>query len=354
MEERIPHSMSDLTLTAANFITLMFERTDEDGVLYIPGWHYSRPGWESDAPGSTDENDSYRCKIDWNLAKYEKVKEKFEKFYLALKEIAKFYDELFEDGTNPDEILGNEDLSKVWNLYLKPFDIGDFDQDKFDEIYDKLDAIAWVKQIAAKIANGQKLEDFEKEALADYVDITVTEEELTYRQKYLNHLHKQAELRLGDNICAYDITLRAWRLCKLFSLGAPQIIINNEGHQLAAAFVLHEYGISRELVDNTVRLRLEQMELMTDEELDELCRPQKANTRKSLAPLFVFEVLSKYSDSKTHLRQNDILKKLSEYPYEISLERKALSRIIHNLTDSPQYAVFQDKSGVWVEQEKKG
>ena len=45
---------------------------------------------------------------------------------------------------------------------------------------------------------------------------------------------------------------------------------------------------------------------------------------------------------------------ISEYPYEISLERKALSRIIHNLTDSPQYAVFQDKSGVWVEQEKKG
>ena len=93
------------------------------------------------------------------------------------------------------------------------------------------------------------------------------------------------------------------------------------------------------------------MELMTEEELDELYRPQKANTRKSLAPLFVYEILSKHSNSKTHLRQNDILKKLSEYPYEISLERKALSRIIHNLTDSPHYAVFQDKSGVWVDKE---
>ena len=155
-------------------------------------------------------------------------------------------------------------------------------------------------------------------------------------------------------ICAYDVILRAWRLCKLFALNAPKIIINNEGQQLAAAFVLHECGVSRELVDNTVRLRLEQMELMSEEELDELCRPQKANTRKSLAPLFVFEILTKHSDSKTHLRQNDILKKLSEYPYEISLERKALSRIIHNLIDSPGFAVFQDKSGVWVEQEKAG
>ena len=353
MEEKIV-SMDDANLTPADFITLMFERTDEDGVLYIPGWHYSRPGWQFEASGSTDENDSYRCKIDWNLEKYEKVKAKFEKLYLAIKEISKFYDKPFEDDKNLDEVLENAELSEIWNLYLKPFDTGEFDHDKVDEIYDKLETIAWVKQIAARIANGQKIEDFEKEVLIDYVDVTVTEEELAYRQKYLNHLHKQAELRLGDNICAYDVALRAWRLCKLFALGAPQIVINNEGHQLAAAFVLHEYGVSREIVDNAVRLRLEQMELMSEEELDDLCRPQKSNTRKSLAPLFVFEILSKYSNSKTHLRQNDILKKLSEYPYEISLERKALSRIIHNLTDSPQYAVFQDKSGVWVEQENKG
>ena len=76
MEEKIV-SMDDADLTPADFITLMFERTDEDGVLYITGWHYSRPGWQFEASGSTDENDSYRCKIDWNLEKYEKVKAKF-------------------------------------------------------------------------------------------------------------------------------------------------------------------------------------------------------------------------------------------------------------------------------------
>ena len=61
MVEKIINSMDDINLTPTDFITLMFERTDEDGVLYIPGWLYSRPGWESDAPGSTDENDSFRC-----------------------------------------------------------------------------------------------------------------------------------------------------------------------------------------------------------------------------------------------------------------------------------------------------
>ena len=73
MEQKIIDSMRDFEQHPAEFITLMFERTDEDGILYIPGWHYNRPGWEWDAPGSTEENDSYRCKIDWNLEKHEKV-----------------------------------------------------------------------------------------------------------------------------------------------------------------------------------------------------------------------------------------------------------------------------------------
>ena len=73
MKENIVDSMSESSLTPAEFITLMFERTDEDGILYIPGWHYDGPGWEHNAPGSTDENDSYRCRVDWNLAKYKNV-----------------------------------------------------------------------------------------------------------------------------------------------------------------------------------------------------------------------------------------------------------------------------------------
>ena len=351
MEEKIIDSMSETNLTPADFITLMFERTDEDGILYIPGWGYMRPGWECNAPGSTDIDNSYRCKIDWNVDKLEKILKKFESVYSSIKEIAKFYDELVTEPEKAEEILKDETLLDVWNTYLADLDIGDFDSEKFHEIYEKLDAIAEVKSIAEKITKGEKLESFEKETLSEYIDITVSEEEINYRQSYLKHLHKQAELRLGKNICAYDILLRAWRLWRLFSLGAPEIIIYNEGRQLAAAIVLHEYGISREGVDNNIRLRLERMELMSDEELDELYRPQKTNTRKSMAPLFVYEILRNKSNSKTHLRQQDIMKELEKYPYEISLERKAVSRIIHNLIDTAQYAVFSDKTGVWVEQE---
>ena len=105
-------------------------------------------------------------------------------------------------------------------------------------------------------------------------------------------------------------------------------------------------------VDNTYRLQIERYELMSDEELDNLFRPKKTNSRKSMAPLFVYLILKEHSSSEKHLRQQDILKILEGYPCEVPLERKALSRIIHNITDS-QLSVFSDKTGTWLEQEEK-
>ena len=350
MEEKVIDSMSETALTPTDFITLMFERTDEDGLLYIPGWHYDGPGWMENVLGSTDENDSYRCRVDWNIAKYEKFLKKFDNHFLALQQIAEI--ERAADKENKTFELDSE-LYDFWNTYLKPFDTGDIDKEKIADIDDRLDTIEWVKTIASNVAKGNFVEDFEKQVLSDFIDVKVADDEIDYRNKYHDAVVKDSEKRIGSNICAYDVIIRSMRLCRLFVLKAPQSVIYNEARQLAAAMLLHDYGASKELVDNTVRLRLEQMELMSEEELDELYRPQKANTRKSLAPLFVFEILSKYSNSKNHLRQNDILKKLNEYPYEISLERKALSRIIHNLTDSLQYAVYQDRTGVWIDQEKR-
>ena len=105
MEEKIIDSMSETNLTPTDFITLMFERTDEDGILYIPGWGYMRPGWECNTPFSTDIDNSYRCKIDWNVNKLERILEKFERVYSSIKEIAKFYDELVSEPDKAEEIL---------------------------------------------------------------------------------------------------------------------------------------------------------------------------------------------------------------------------------------------------------
>ena len=88
-------------------------------------------------------------------------------------------------------------------------------------------------------------------------------------------------------------------------------------------------------------------EELTDEEIDEFYRPQKMNSRKSLAPLFVYLILQKYSNTTHPLSQKDILAHLEEDPFEITIERKALSRIIHNLCDSDLHIQSEPKVGTW-------
>lgn len=71
---------------------------------------------------------------------------------------------------------------------------------------------------------------------------------------------------------------------------------------------------------------------MTDEEIDEYYRPKKTNSRKSLVPLFIMEILEKYTDEKKRFRTEDIRRKLEE-EYEIIIERKALEKHINTLVD---------------------
>ena len=56
---------------------------------------------------------------------------------------------------------------------------------------------------------------------------------------------------------------------------------------------------------------------MTDEEIDEFYRPKKTNSRKSLAPLFIYLILKDESSSDKHLSHNDIAKKLSIHEFRV-------------------------------------
>lgn len=350
MEEEIYDSMNDYNLDPSDFITLMFERTDEDGILYLPGWHYDWPGWMSGATGSTDENDSYRCLVDWNLSKYEKLLKQFDELYTAIQKIAPYWEDLEEcfELEDMEKVLKDKSLVKVWQKYIQRLRIDNFDFERLRNIDERWETEERVKVIARDIVDGKPLEEFEKNILMEDVDTKVSEQDKKYYNNYIEALRKSAEERLGKGLCAYDLFYRSRRLCRFLNLGAPEILTKHEARTLAAAMLLHQHGISRGVVDNRIRIRLEMLEMMSDEELDELYRPRKMNGRKSLAPLFVYEILSQKSNSKKHLRQQDILKELEKYPYEISLERKAVGRIIRNLVDS-QYGIYSDKTGVWME-----
>lgn len=88
---------------------------------------------------------------------------------------------------------------------------------------------------------------------------------------------------------------------------------------------------------------------MSDEELDELYRPKKMNSRKALLPLFVYQVLTQETNCDKHYTQNDIIRALSGFPYEISIERKALSRTLHALCDSGIGIQSNPKMGSWYD-----
>ena len=47
---------------------------------------------------------------------------------------------------------------------------------------------------------------------------------------------------LGGNRFAYDVHMHALRLCKLMSLGAPEIVIQNEARALIACMALKDYA----------------------------------------------------------------------------------------------------------------
>ena len=88
---------------------------------------------------------------------------------------------------------------------------------------------------------------------------------------------------------------------------------------------------------------------MTEDEIDDLYRPQCTNSRKSMSPLFVYLILKKHTNWDRHFTQKQILDKL-EREYGVKIERKALSRILHQLSDEDIQIVTSERQGVWFDQ----
>lgn len=333
----------DDDISPEEYIELMFDRTDENGILFIPRWYY----------GDFYEPEySYRCRLTWNLHDFEKVTDEFKALYSDLVMIAEKYNELGEDIEKNKAKLGSDRLFHVWHTFIRAFETSDFNLQKIVEISNKIDAINHVKIISQSIADGGNISDNDKFFLKEHLYLSISKEEKKIYDKYYEEVFKDAERRVGSNMCAHAFVVGAMRVCRLMNLGAPEAVIRNEARILSAAMVIHKYGISIESVNSGIRLKLERIENMTDEELDKCSRPMKTNSRKSLAPLFVYLILQRHTNTKNHLHQQEILKLLKEYPYEITIERKALSRIIHNLSDS-QLCVYSDQSGTWMDEDSE-
>ena len=238
-------------LSPAEAIAEMFELTDESGVLYtaIP------PTYEME----DDEDHIYRCVMDWNEEDRDSITAEFEKLYSDIEQIATMYREAKKacpDGDYPEPEL-TEEQEAVKNTYLTEFGDYGIDHDEILEIQDKLNSIAYAETVAEDLAKGLTFTEEEMDLYNDCKKVTVSEEEMALYGRYKEMVYAESRSRVGDNIAAYDVVIRALRLGTVIRIDAPKRIIENEARCLAQAMVIHAYGKSWDEVDDNGTIKMQ-------------------------------------------------------------------------------------------------
>ena len=76
-------------------------------------------------------------------------------------------------------------------------------------------------------------------------------------------------LKEAKRPATYDVAIRSVRLCMLYTMRAPMLIINNEAQLLAQALVISRYAVSMEKFDPTTKAALELMRLLHEQAQDQ-------------------------------------------------------------------------------------
>lgn len=132
------------------------------------------PGWLYDNCNCKSEEHYYVCRMTWNKSDCEKAVTDYEDLYQTIIEIAAKHDDLKPTLEENKELLSANQL-EVWNIYIRGL-------------------------------NGYK------------------------------HIRSEAQKRVGSNIAAYNVVIRALRVYLLITVGAPKIILNNETNLLAQGY----------------------------------------------------------------------------------------------------------------------
>ena len=191
-------------LASIDYVTSLFAATGRDGALHMP----KNFGTDEERD---DEFDIF--KMSWSRDDLNLLLSEFQELYAGLSEIAKVYDKLDNNPELVRDALDNPVLFDIWHLYLqRPQWYGEEER---------------MLDVALK-----------KEAQAE--ELSAEEERLL--EKYRGEELRVSVKNLGGNRFAYDVHMHALRLCKLMSLGAPEIVIQNEARALIACMALKDYA----------------------------------------------------------------------------------------------------------------
>ena len=208
-------------LTPQGFIRRIFAET-ENGKVSV--------GYENPYNYFADEEKTL-C-LNWTEKDVDTVIQRYNLLTCALARIARVHDQL-DDEENRKKILSESDL-EIWNTYVRPYEPM---QVNWDELYpippckpDELLPLIYSIH--------------ERSQLGDIIE----EEEKLWNQ-YCKWNEEQSQKRIPFNRrSAADMIERAMRYERFISLGAPEIVVTEEGRCLAEEMVLYYFGKEEPLV----------------------------------------------------------------------------------------------------------
>lgn len=314
-------------LDYGEFLQTMFERIDENGLVYIPG---------QQSPERDDRDKTYRLRI---------IPEKFDP--------QKMHGEITAliAGIEREARYGLNGL--IYEKYIKPFDAAGFNAEKIAAISEKVNITQNNRRLTGAISRGKMLSQKAADYLKQNIGVTLSVEEYELYGAYIQNLCAQSEKRLGaKGRFALMLIYKTQQYYAMLKNGAEEKSLRETRRNIAADYVIAFAAADLKAISNTLINRYEKImrwsELEDEDSLDEYFKLKKTNSSKSLAPLLVYFIIRDFTDSVFHLRQQDILD-LLELRYGLTLERKALGRIVHALEDM-RLNIYTDRAnGIWME-----
>ena len=187
--------------TPQEYILKLFEET-KDGKLTINYYPI------------LDQQYSLTYDMNWLRHDAENLLKRYNDLTNALERIGKLNEEL-KNEDDCKRLLAAEDF-EIWHAYIRPFEPFEVDLDVITELYFRREA--------------DTLDDEENELLERHHEWFVA----------------NSQQRLpSDNCCPAKMINRAQRYEKLIELGAPNIVIEEEGRSLAEEMVLYHHSIKK-------------------------------------------------------------------------------------------------------------
>ena len=187
-------------------------------------------GYENPDNDFAEEERSFH--VNWTAEDAEKTVQRYNLLTFALARIGRIHDQL-KDEESRKKLLSKSDL-EVYNTYVLPYE-------PFKVNWDELYPIPPCEpdELMSLVEN-----TFERGRWGDLIE----EEELLIK-RYCMWNEEQSQKRIPFNRrSSADMITRAMRYEKLISIGAPEIVVTEEGRLLAEVMVLYYFGKEEPIV----------------------------------------------------------------------------------------------------------